>query len=103
MLPTGELLASKSKSILNSLMYILNSSTASLNPANQIFNEITGIGDEATRLTFGEDCLSVNVWTPKPIKKGPQRLAVLVWVYGGASQYVYSLFPLTAALIDELS
>jgi cholinesterase len=32
--------------------------------------------------TFGEDCLNVNVWTPKP-DTGEKKKAVLVWIYGG--------------------
>lgn len=35
--------------------------------------------------TFGEDCLTLNVWT-KP-QTGDAKKAVLVWIYGGGFVY----------------
>ena len=43
-----------------------------------------------------EDCLHVNVWTPSPHSRGPQRRPVLFYIHGGA----YNSGTVNAALYD---
>jgi carboxylesterase type B len=37
--------------------------------------------DEQTNATFGEDCLTLNIWVPSG---GDDKKAVMLWVYGGS-------------------
>lgn len=60
--------------------------SAPVNISNLAFANITQVGiatqgNTASPGPFGEDCLTLNVWT-KP-QTGEARKAVLVWIYGG--------------------
>lgn len=55
---------------------------ASQNVSSQVaaYGYGMGGGNVTAPHSYGEDCLSVNVWT-KPT--GQRNKAVLVWIYGG--------------------
>ncbi|KAJ3329867.1 hypothetical protein HDU76_006979 [Blyttiomyces sp. JEL0837] len=43
---------------------------------------------------ISEDCLTLNIWTPKDAKEGSTNYPVLVWVYGGSFDSGGAVFPL---------
>lgn len=54
-----------------------------LNPSALDFLNL--VGGAGTNVTESEDCLSVNIWSPRIGRK--QNTAVLVWIYGGGFSY----------------
>ena len=46
-------------------------------------------GDQIDRVVGSEDCLTLNVWTPRfepgAVPAGPDRLPVMVWIHGGGN------------------
>lgn len=64
-------------SCLGSQIYpVAANATGLTQQGREIYNEWNQVGDR-----FGEDCLTLNVWT-KP-QTGDAKKAVLVWLYGG--------------------
>lgn len=64
-------------SCLGSQIYPVSANATGLTAqGREIYNEWNQVGDR-----FGEDCLTLNVWT-KP-QTGEAGKAVLVWLYGG--------------------
>jgi para-nitrobenzyl esterase len=55
-------------------------------------------------LLGAEDCLQLNVWTPRfgAVPRGDQRLPVMVWVHGGGNVNGYSgMYPFARNLADQ--
>lgn len=49
-------------------------------PQLRAYGEAMGGGSESAPHAYGEDCLSLNVWSKA---SGPKSKAVMVWIYGG--------------------
>lgn len=52
---------------------------------------------------FVEDCLNLDVWTPKPALDKKQKLPVLVWIYGGAYVFGGKTLYFPGGIIDRAS
>ncbi|EJU02391.1 alpha/beta-hydrolase [Dacryopinax primogenitus] len=55
------------------------------------FLELLGMLQQQESVPFGEDCLSLNIWSPATTR--PQGGAILLWVYGGSGQFGTSNTP----------
>ncbi|GLB37854.1 putative type-B carboxylesterase lipase family protein [Lyophyllum shimeji] len=68
-----------------------DSCVQNLSPANLGLLKLAGFSDSQIYVPESESCLTVNIWTPTLQRK--QRVAVIVWVYGGGGQFGTSNTP----------
>lgn len=61
-------------------MQFVGGGIGGVTPQLRAYGEAMGGGSASAPHTYGEDCLSLNIWSKA---SGPKSKAVMVWIYGG--------------------